>query len=484
MSLNLVSPAEIKATPFLGSGKSTYFPKLSAGFALKRKDCRAVYGRRVCCSAQPPPPAWPGRAVPELGRKTWDGPKPISIVGSTGSIGTQIFFFFFVSGVKLLLGVTLAENPDKFRVVALAAGSNVTLLADQVKTFKPQLVAVRNESLVDELKEALADIEQKPEIIPGEQGVIEVARHPDAVTVVTGIVGCAGLKPTVAAIEAGKDIALANKETLIAGGPFVLPLAQKHNIKILPADSEHSAIFQCIQGLSEGALRRIILTASGGAFRDWPVDKLKEVKVADALKHPNWNMGKKITVDSATLFNKGLEVIEAHYLFGADYDNVEIVIHPQSIIHSMVETQDSSVLAQLGWPDMRLPILYTMSWPDRIYCSEVTWPRLDLCKLGSLTFKAPDNVKYPSMDLAYAAGRAGGTMTGVLSAANEKAVEMFIDEKIGYLDIFKVVERTCEKHREELVVSPSLEEIIHYDLWARKYAASVLETSNLRPVPA
>jgi 1-deoxy-D-xylulose-5-phosphate reductoisomerase len=198
----------------------------------------------------------------------------------------------------------VAENPDKFRVVALAAGSNVTLLADQVKTFKPKLVAVRNESLVDELKEALADCDWKPEIIPGEQGVIEVARHPDAVTVVTGIVGCAGLKPTVAAIEAGKDIALANKETLIAGGPFVLPLAQKHKVKILPADSEHSAIFQCIQGLPEGALRRIILTASGGAFRDWPVDKLKEVKVADALKHPNWNMGKKITVDSATLFNK------------------------------------------------------------------------------------------------------------------------------------------------------------------------------------
>ncbi|CAA0812554.1 1-deoxy-D-xylulose 5-phosphate reductoisomerase-chloroplastic, partial [Striga hermonthica] len=198
----------------------------------------------------------------------------------------------------------VAENPDKFKVVALAAGSNVTLLADQVKMFRPKLVSVRDESLIDELKEALADVEEKPEIIPGEEGIIEVARHPDAVTVVTGIVGCAGLKPTVAAITAGKDIALANKETLIAGGPFVLPLAHKHKVKILPADSEHSAIFQCIQGLPEGALRRIILTASGGAFRDLPVDKLKDVKVADALKHPNWNMGKKITVDSATLFNK------------------------------------------------------------------------------------------------------------------------------------------------------------------------------------
>ncbi|RWR93981.1 1-deoxy-D-xylulose 5-phosphate reductoisomerase [Cinnamomum micranthum f. kanehirae] len=505
MALKSPLHADIGGISFLDSRKGSLL-KLKGGFYLKRKENGMPHIRLTRCSAQVPPPAWPGRAVVEPGRKVWDGPKPISIVGSTGSIGTQTLDI-------------VAENPNKFRVVALAAGSNVTLLADQVKTFKPQLVAVRNESLVDELKEALADAEYKPEIIPGEQGVIEVsysllstvvvlvitylkqvilwkfqvARHPDAVTVVTGIVGCAGLKPTVAAIEAGKDIALANKETLIAGGPFVLPLAQKHKVKILPADSEHSAIFQCIQGLPEGALRRIILTASGGAFRDLPVEKLKEVKVADALKHPNWDMGKKITVDSATLFNKachsfssyvGLEVIEAHYLFGAEYDDIEIVIHPQSIIHSMVETQDSSVLAQLGWPDMRLPILYTMSWPERIYCSEITWPRLDLCKLGSLTFKAPDNVKYPSMDLAYSAGRAGGTMTGVLSAANEKAVEMFINEKIGYLDIFKIVELTCAEHRKELVTSPSLEEIIHYDLWAREFAANSLLSSGRRPVLA
>ncbi|XP_042018002.1 1-deoxy-D-xylulose 5-phosphate reductoisomerase, chloroplastic-like [Salvia splendens] len=471
MALNLMSPTDIKTLSFLDSSKLSYNPnplKFQGGFAFKRKDSRCTASKRVHCSAQPsPPPAWPGRAVPEPGRMTWEGPKPISVIGSTGSIGTQTLDI-------------VAENPDKFRVVALAAGSNVTLLADQVRAFKPKLVSVRDESLVSELKEALADVEDKPEIIPGEQGMVEVARHPDAVTVVTGIVGCAGLKPTVAAIEAGKDIALANKETLIAGGPFVLPLAKKHNVKILPADSEHSAIFQCIQGLPEGALRRIILTASGGAFRDLPVEKLKEVKVADALKHPNWNMGKKITVDSATLFNKGLEVIEAHYLFGAEYDDIEIVIHPQSIIHSMIETQDSSVLAQLGWPDMRLPILYTLSWPERIYCSEITWPRLNLCNVD-LTFKKPDNVKYPSMDLAYAAGQAGGTMTGVLSAANEKAVEMFIDEKIGYLDIFKVVELTCDKHRAEMVSSPSLEEIVHYDLWAREYAAGVQRSSGLSP---
>nr|AVI24633.1 1-deoxy-D-xylulose-5-phosphate reductoisomerase [Lilium hybrid cultivar] len=469
-ALKLPLQTEMGGVSFMDSSRATFHP-LKVGIHAMRKDKGMSCMKRVSCSMQQgPPPAWPGRAVSEPGRKSWDGPKPISIVGSTGSIGTQTLDI-------------VAENPDKFRVVALAAGSNVTLLADQVKTFRPQLVAVRNESLLGELKEALADADYKPIIIIGEEGVVEVARHPDAVTVVTGIVGCAGLKPTVAAIEAGKDIALANKETLIAGGPFVLPLAHKHNVKILPADSEHSAIFQCIQGLPEGALRRIILTASGGAFRDWDVERLKEVKVADALKHPNWNMGKKITVDSATLFNKGLEVIEAHYLFGAEYDDVEIVIHPQSIIHSMIETQDSSVLAQLGWPDMRLPILYTLSWPERIYCSEKTWPRLDLCKLGSLTFKAPDNVKYPSMDLAYAAGRAGGTMTGVLSAANEKAVELFIDEKISYLDIFKVVEATCDAHRNELVLHPTLEEIIHYDLWARDFAANLKLSSGLSPVP-
>ncbi|KAL8042022.1 hypothetical protein ABFX02_09G022900 [Erythranthe guttata] len=464
MALKMLSPTEIKPLSFLDSSKSNYklnLLKFPGVFSLKRKENGSTPAKQVRCSAAAPPPAWPGRAVAEPDRKKWDSPKPISIIGSTGSIGTQT------------LGI-VAENPDKFNVIALAAGSNVTLLADQVKRFKPKLVSIRNESLVDELREALAGVEEMPEIITGDQGTIEVARHPDSVTTVTGIVGCAGLKPTVAAIEAGKDIALANKETLIAGGPFVLPLAKKHNVKILPADSEHSAIFQCIQGLPEGALRRIILTASGGTFRDLPVEKLKDVTAAEALKHPIWNnMGKKVTIDSATLFNKGLEVIEAHYLFGAEYDDIEIVIHPQSIIHSMIETQDSSVIAQLGWPDMRIPILYTLSWPERVYCSEITWPRLDFCKLGSLTFKNPDTAKYPSMDLAYAAGRAGGTMTGVLSAANEKAVELFIDGKISYLDIFKVVELTCDKHRPELVTSPSLEEIIHYDLWARDFAASL-----------
>ncbi|GBF99000.1 1-deoxy-D-xylulose 5-phosphate reductoisomerase [Raphidocelis subcapitata] len=353
-----------------------------------------------------PPPAWPKRVVvPEV--KPRDGPKPFSVLGSTGSIGTQTLDI-------------IAEFPDKFKLVALAAGSNVELLAEQVRKFQPKMVAIRDPSKVPLLKELIKGVPQQPEILVGDEGAVEVARHPDCEAVVTGIVGCAGLLPTVAAIKAGKDICLANKETLIAGGPFVLPLANQYGVKILPADSEHSAIFQVMQGLPEGGLRRIILTASGGAFRDWPVEKLADVTVAQAITHPNWSMGKKITIDSATLMNKGLEVIEAHYLYGVDYDDIDIVIHPQSIVHSMIETADSSVLAQLGWPDMRLPIIYTMSWPERVLVRDETWPRLDFLKANSLTFKTPDHAKYPSMNVAYAAGRAGGTMTGVLSAANEQ----------------------------------------------------------------
>lgn len=382
-----------------------------------------------------------------------------SLLGSTGSIGTQTLDI-------------VEENPERFEIVALSAGGNLDLLAEQVAKFTPKLVSVRDPSKIPELKEMLkSKTHYMPEILAGDEGIIEVARYSEADACVTGIVGCAGLQPTVAAIEAGKDICLANKETLIAGGPFVLPLAKKHGVHILPADSEHSAIFQCLQGIPEGGMRRIILTASGGAFRDLSVEKLQTVTVADALKHPNWSMGKKITVDSATLMNKGLEVIEAHYLFGASYDDIEIVIHPQSIIHSMIETTDSSVLAQLGWPDMRLPILYTMSWPQRVNCSENTWPRLDFVKMGDLTFRTPDDAKYPSMKLAYASGRAGGTMTGVMSAANEQAVELFLEEKIGYLDIMKVVEACCEAHQKELVGAPTLEEIVHYDQWARRYVA-------------
>lgn len=390
------------------------------------------------------------------------------MLGSTGSIGTQTLDI-------------IAEFPDKFKLVALAAGSNVELLAQQVRQFKPKMVAIRDAAKVPLLKELIKDVSPQPEILVGDEGAVEVARHPECEAVVTGIVGCAGLLPTVAAIKAGKDICLANKETLIAGGPTILPLAAEHNIKILPADSEHSAIFQVMQGLPEGGLRRIILTASGGAFRDWPVEKLADVTVDQATTHPNWSMGKKITIDSATLMNKGLEVIEAHYLYGVDYDDIDIVIHPQSIVHSMIETADSSVLAQLGWPDMRLPIMYTMSWPERVMTRDETWPRLDFSKASSLTFKEPDHAKYPSMRLAYAAGRAGGTMTGVLSAANEQAVQMFIDERIGYLDIMRLNEACCEAHQRELVATPTLDEIVHYDAWARRWVDEQVTSGAYKP---
>ena len=275
--------------------------------------------------------------------------KKISLLGSTGSIGTQTLDI-------------CRERPNQFQCVAMAAGGNLDLLAAQIAEFKPKLVSIRESKQLDTLIAKLKGlgVTQLPEFASGDDGIVSVATYPEAEVVVTGIVGCAGLLPTVAAIKAGKDIALANKETLIAGGPVVVPLLRKHKVNMLPADSEHSAIFQCLQGFPPGALRRIILTASGGAFRDWPKEKLSTVRVADALKHPNWAMGAKITVDSATMMNKGLEVIEAHYLFGAAYDNIDIVVHPQSIIHSAVEAQDTSVIAQLGWPDMRLPLLYSI----------------------------------------------------------------------------------------------------------------------------
>ncbi len=318
--------------------------------------------------------------------------KALSLLGSTGSIGTQTLDI-------------VAQYPDQFRIVGMAAGRNVALFSQQIRQFKPQIVALQDETLLDDLKAAIADVQPQPIILAGQAGIVEVAKYGDAEVVVTGIVGCAGLLPTMAAIEANKDIALANKETLIAGGPVVLPLVKKHGVKLLPADSEHSAIFQCLQGVPDRGIRRILLTASGGSFRDMPIEELANVTVASALKHPNWSMGRKITIDSATLMNKGLEVIEAHYLFGMDYDHIDIVIHPQSIIHSLIELQDTSVLAQLGWADMRLPLLYALSYPDRL---PTDWEPLDLVKAGSLTFREPDHVKYPCMGLAYAAGRAGG----------------------------------------------------------------------------
>lgn len=394
--------------------------------------------------------------------------KAITLLGSTGSIGTQTLDI-------------VSQYPDQFRIVGLAARNNVELLAQQIRQFRPQIVAICNLDQLPLLKEAIADLKPQPIVLGGEEGVVEVARYGDAQAVVTGIVGCAGLLPTIAAIQAGKDIALANKETLIAGGPVVLPLLQAHGVKLLPADSEHSAIFQCLQGIPPGGLRRILLTASGGAFRDLPVEKLANVTVADALKHPNWSMGQKITIDSATLMNKGLEVIEAHFLFGADYDQIEIVIHPQSIIHSLIELQDTSVLAQLGWADMRLPLLYALSYPNRI---PTNWERLDLVKVGSLTFREPDHQKYPCMQLAYAAGRAGGTMPAVLNAANEQVVALFLEERIRFLDIPRLIEAVCDRHHSHNLANPTLEDILEADRWARGEVLSMSEKRDPQTVVA
>ena len=396
--------------------------------------------------------------------------KALSVLGSTGSIGTQT--------------LELAEEfPDRFKVVALTAGNNLDLLVQQICRHAPEAVALADPERVAALRERLDALDpakrpaRLPELLGGNDGLCAAAAWPTADLVVTGIVGCAGLLPTLAAIKAGKDLALANKETLIAAGPVVLPELEKSGSRLLPADSEHSAIFQCLQGtpyaetarLSTGVptpgLRRIQLTASGGAFRDWAPEDLIKATVADATSHPNWSMGRKITVDSASLMNKGLEVIEAHYLFGLDYDQIEIVIHPQSIIHSMVELADSSVLGQLGWPDMKLPILYCLSWPERL---ETPWRRLDLTEVGSLTFRKPDPARYPCMALAYAAGRAGGTMPAVMNAANEQAVALFLDEQIHFLDIPKLIEGVCDRHRVDLKANPSLDDVLAVDAWARQ----------------
>ena len=398
--------------------------------------------------------------------------KAISVLGSTGSIGTQTLEI-------------VEAFPDRFVVVALTANRNLDLLIEQVLRHQPEMVALADPQDVPVLRERLSSLEphllpaRLPQILGGSEGLCAAAAWSSAELVVAGIVGCAGLLPTLAAIRAGKDVALANKETLIAAGPVVLPALQESGSRLLPADSEHSAIFQCLQGvpwpeqarLSTGqpppGLARILLTASGGAFRDWDPADLTKVTVADATSHPNWVMGRKITVDSATLMNKGLEVIEAHYLFGLDYDDIAIVIHPQSIIHSLVEFADTSVLAQLGWPDMKLPILCCLSWPERV---GTPWRRLDLAAIGSLSFKEPDPARYPCMGLAYAAGRAAGTMPAVLNAANEQAVALFLEERIPFLAIPWVIETVCERHQSDLRADPSLEDVLAVDAWARQAA--------------
>jgi 1-deoxy-D-xylulose-5-phosphate reductoisomerase len=394
--------------------------------------------------------------------------KYIALLGSTGSIGTQTLDI-------------CREYPDYFEVISLSAGANVELLAKQIAEFQPKVVGLAAADKEAELRDRLkAAGVTAPEIVTGSDGQIAAAVAPGADTVVTGVVGCAGLLPTIEAIKLGRTIALANKETLISGGPVILPLLKKHGAVMTPADSEHSAIFQCLQGVPPDSLRRVILTASGGAFRDFSTEELLALNKAEpevvrkkATTHPNWDMGAKITVDSATMMNKGLEVIEAHYLFGVGYDDINVVIHPQSIIHSGIETADSSVICQLGWPDMRLPILYSMSWPHRIH---VDYGRgidnkFDLVQLSQMTFNAPDTVKYPCIPLAFAAGRKAGSMTCCLNAANEAANELFRAGEFDFFGIPKVIESVMASHEKDFIADPTLEDILEVDAWARRKVA-------------
>lgn len=347
--------------------------------------------------------------------------KKISILGSTGSIGTQTL-------------EVVAEHGD-IEVTALACGRNIKLLEEQMRQFHPKLVAVENEKLAEEIRVRTEDLGIP--VMSGMDGLIAVATEEHAQMVVTAIVGMLGVRPTIAAIEAHKDIALANKETLVTAGHLIIPLAQKCGVKIFPVDSEHSAIFQSLQGNEHNAIHKILLTASGGPFRGKTKEELKEMQVEDALKHPNWSMGRKVTIDSSTLVNKGLEVMEAKWLFGVELDQIEVVVHPQSVIHSAVEYEDGAVIAQLGTPDMRLPIQYALYYPDR---RTLSGKRLDLFALHELTFEKPDTDTFKGLSLAFDAMWRGGNIPTVFNAANEKAVALFLDRKISYLQITDMIE--------------------------------------------
>ena len=365
--------------------------------------------------------------------------KKIAILGSTGSIGTQTLD-------------VVRENGD-IEVVSLAAGSNTELLEKQVREFHPKVVCVYQKERAADLKERLKDKTVK--IVTGMDSLIEAACIPEAEIVVTAVVGMIGIRPTIAAIEAGKDIALANKETLVTAGHLIIPLAREKAIRILPVDSEHSAIFQSLQGNAGNKIQKILLTASGGPFRGKKQEDLLNVKVEDALKHPNWSMGRKITIDSSTMINKGLEVIEAKWLFDVSVDEIQVVVQPQSVIHSMVEYEDGSVIAQLGTPDMKLPIQYALYYPERRY---LLGDRLDFWSLSHLDFEKPDLDTFYGLALAYEAGREGGSMPTVLNAANELAVSMFLDGQITYLEIVEIIEDCMKAHKK--IENPSLEQIL------------------------
>lgn len=353
--------------------------------------------------------------------------KKIAVLGSTGSIGTQT--------------LEIVRTNQDIEVTALAAGSNITLLEKQIREFRPRLAAVWEEDRAAELKSRVRDIDVQ--VRSGMDGLLTVASEPEAEILVTAIVGMIGILPTIEAVKAGKDIALANKETLVTAGHIIMPLAEENHVSILPVDSEHSAIFQSLQGGQEKALRKILLTASGGPFRGKKREELAHIRVEDALKHPNWTMGRKITIDSSTMVNKGLEVIEAKWLFGVSVDQIQVVVQPQSIIHSMVEYEDGAVIAQLGTPDMKLPIQYALYYPQRRY---LTGERLDFGTLSEITFEKPDMETFYGLKLAYRAGREGGTLPTVFNAANERAVALFLERKIGYLQIPEIIQACMDEH--------------------------------------
>ena len=377
--------------------------------------------------------------------------KKITILGVTGSIGTQTLD-------------VIRKDINNLSIVGISANTNFDKVIQVIEEFEPKYVAMMDEEAYLKLKRYCKDKKISTEVLQGIEGLNYISTLPEVDIVVTSVVGMIGLVPTMKAIHSGKDIALANKETLVAAGALVMEAAKKNNVNILPVDSEHGAIFQCLQGNKLDAVNKIILTASGGPFRGKNKEQLVEIKPEDALKHPKWNMGKKISIDSSTLMNKGLEVIEAHWLFGVAYENIQVVVHPQSIIHSMVEYNDGSVIAQMSSTDMRLPIQYAINYPKR---ENAVIDRLDIYNMGNLTFEKPDTDTFKCLNLAYKAGKMGGNMPAIMNAANEVAVELFLDYKIKYLEIEDIIEKSMERFKHH--INPNLEDILEVDLKVREY---------------
>ena len=380
--------------------------------------------------------------------------KNIGILGSTGSIGTQT--------------LEIVRNNRDLQVVALAAGSNVALMEKQVREFHPKAAVMWSSQAASDLKDRLKDTDTT--VLCGMEGLLQISVMEELEVLVTAVVGMIGIRPTIAAIKAGKTIALANKETLVTAGHLIMPLARKEKVSILPVDSEHSAIFQSMHGENRERVSKILLTASGGPFRGKKREELEKITVEDALKHPNWSMGRKITVDSATLVNKGLEVVEAKWLFGVEPENIQVLVHPQSIVHSMVEYVDGGIMAQLGMPDMKLPIQYALFYPDR---RPMEGRRVDFFELGALTFEKPDTDTFQGLPLAYEAIRTGGSMPTVLNAANERAVALFLDHKIRFLQIYDLIRGAMENHKP--IADPTVEEILETEKWTYEYISEVLQ---------